>query len=462
MSSRRIRFDATSLLGTLLVGSSTAFGCVGERPTPHVVLVTADALRADHLSINGYPRETTPAIDAFARVSWHFTQAITVIPKTGPSFATLFSGRHPREHGVRSNLVALPEELPLLAERLQAAGYRTAAFVSNPVLRRSMGYARGFDRYDQEVRDVAGVNRAFLDWARPAWNRPTFVWLHYIDPHGPYTPPSDFEARFIDDEWTRSDARVPPHHAAARRASPNKLLGAVPFYVQRDREDRVAAYVARYDAEIRYMDAAFGEVLEFLRERGLYDESVVIFTSDHGESLGEHDLYFEHGWFAYEPSLRIPLLIKQPGQSEGRIVRDQVSNLDLVPTVLGLLGAAIDDDAWSRNLFGPPADRAPLLIENADHYPDKYVGLRTPQWKYLRRVRNGAEELYDLRADPRELRNLDSEEPKRKAALRASLSQALQVSRPAVTPSARPPADDPELIERLRALGYVAEQPASR
>ena len=122
-------------------------------------------------------------------------------------------------------------------------------------------------------------------------------------------------------------------------SSPNKLLGAVPFYQQRSGEDRVAAYVARYDAEIRLMDSAFGQVLDFLEEQGLYHENVVVFTADHGESLGEHRYWFEHGWFAYEPSLRVPLMIKGPGRREGRTVHDPVSNLDLLPTLLALLGA---------------------------------------------------------------------------------------------------------------------------
>ena len=155
-------------------------GCVREVSRPHIVLITADALRADHLSVNGYRRKTSPNIDEFADVAWHFTRMITVIPKTGPSFATFFTGRHPREHGVRANFTAIPLELPTLAERLRAVGYRTAAFVSNPVLRENMGFARGFDHYEVHERQdgVRRVNRAFLRWGRRGvWDRPTFVWL---------------------------------------------------------------------------------------------------------------------------------------------------------------------------------------------------------------------------------------------------------------------------------------------
>ena len=299
---------------------------------PHILLVTADSLRADHLSINGYPRNTSPEIDAFARTAWNFSQAVTVIPKTGPSFATLFTGRHPREHGVRSNAHAIPPSLSTLAERLQDSGYRTAAFVSNPVLREEKGYTRGFDTYSllDETGGPAAVSHAFLLWGREleGWQQPTFVWLHYIDPHGPYDPPQDLLEPFLEDEWSQSEQRV-RFGRGSQYVNPSKLLGAVPRYQRIEEESRAAAYVARYDAEILGVDRAFGLLLGFLREHDLEDRSAVVFTSDHGESLGEHDYWFEHGWFAYDPSLRIPLLIREPGQSQEHKVSAPVSNLDL-------------------------------------------------------------------------------------------------------------------------------------
>jgi arylsulfatase len=419
-------------------------------------LITADALRADHLSINGYPRRTSPNIDAFAEGSWHFTQAMTVIPKTGPSFATLFTGRHPREHGVRSNFTVVPVGLPMLAERLRALGYRTAAFVSGPVLRKRVGFERGFDLYRTHLEGVERVNGAFLRWGKGEWTAPTFVWLHYIDPHGPYLPPQEFESLFLDDEWAGSDQRVSLDHGNAEALTSNKLLGAVPLYQQRAGEDRVAAYVARYDAEIRFMDAAFGEVLKFLRERGLYDQSVVIFTADHGESLGEHRYWFEHGWFAHEPSLRVPLMIKRPGRGEGRAVHEPVSNLDILPTLLALVGAPAGAAGLGSDLFGPLRDRAPILIESSDLYPEKFLGVRTSRWKYLRRTRDGSEELYDLRADPGEIRNLKGEAAEMLATLRRSLRDALGRLEPAAAPaSSADPRDDAETLEQLEALGYV-------
>jgi len=426
---------------------------------PNIVLVTADALRADHLSITGYARATSPAIDAFARSAWLFTDALTVIPKTGPSFATLFTGRDPSVHGVRANQHGIPEASALLAERLRAAGYRTAAFVGNPVLDPSKGFARGFDTY-QLLLDgdaVTEVNRAFFAWAEAGWRTPSFAWIHYLDPHGPYRPPAHLEALFLDDHLAQSDARAPLDYEARRPRDAFKVLDAIPKYQQYGREDRVARYVARYDAEIRHVDAAFAELLDFLRRRELHESSVVVFTSDHGESLGEHRYYFEHGWFADDAALRVPLMIKTVGQRDGRVADVQVSNLDMLPTLLALAGVAGDAATPGANLLGAIAERPPLVIENADAYPEKYRGVRTRTWKYLVRESDANEQLYDLERDPKETQNVAGSHPEIVERLRRALQDARPVAAPASPSSqggeAKPPS--PELIDRLRNLGYV-------
>jgi arylsulfatase A-like enzyme len=331
--------------------------------------------------------------------------------------------------------------------------------VGNPVLRPAKGYARGFEHYQlfdgKRGEGVRSVNAAFMDWARGAWDRPCFAWIHYMDPHGPYTPPEEVERLFLDDALADSDLRVPLEPADLPSENPNKVLGAIPAYQRIDDEDRAAVYVARYDAEIRHMDAAFGELIEFLRERGLYDASAVLFTSDHGESLGEHDFWFEHGWFAYEPGLRIPLMIKRPGQIEGRDVSRQVSILDLHRTLLTLAGAATPSGNPGADLCGTVVRHGPVLIESSDRYPDKYYGVRAAGWKYLQRAADGAEQLYDLHDDPGESRNLAEQEPERLAALRRACDAAMKVARETAVPQATGLPDDPATIERLKALGYL-------
>ncbi len=454
---------------------STSVGCTegesgGSTPDrlPHLILITADALRADHLSYAGYPRQTSPHIDEFADNATQFSQAITVIPKTGPSFTTMFTGRHPQEHGVRYNGTNIPGNLPVLAEQLKQAGYRTAAFIGNVVLRPAKGYGRGFDHYEEIPRDntVRLTNQAFLRWAEAPWDQPTFVWIHYIDPHGPYHPPAKLEKMFEEDAWFDGSAKVPltaPSHGvavasggqSARKA--RKVLGWIPEYQQLDGEDRRDVYTARYDAEIRLVDEAFGETLAFLKKRNLFADSAVVFTADHGESLGEHDYYFEHGWFAYDPSLRVPLVIKRPGQTEGERRDSQVSHLDFLPTVLAMLGLETRG-GQGVDLFANREDRPPVLVENSDRYPQKYHGLRTPEWKYVRRESDGAEELYDLVADPAETQNLASKEPPILEQFRKQFAAARGAMQPVSTDGS---SDDETLDEAtreaLRALGYTQE-----
>jgi arylsulfatase A-like enzyme len=453
----------------LVISIFAGLACTPQIERPHILLITADALRADHLSLNGYPRTTSPALDEFAGDAINFEQAISVIPKTGPSFATLFTGQHPNRHGVRHNNPGVPDEMPMLAEHFKALGYRTVAFTSNPVLRASKGYARGFDLYRElpSDRGVDEVNRTYLEWSKDAWSEATFVWIHYIDPHGPYDPPAELEVEFMLDDLSQSDVRVPLDKRVEVSRGGNKILGAIPKYQQRDQEDRLAAYIARYDAEIRHVDRAFGEIIDDLKSRNLYNESAIVFTSDHGESLGEHNFYFEHGWFAFDASLRVPLLIKWPGQLDGYVRSHSVSQLDLLPTLLAIAGErSPPKDAVGIDLHREPGDRPPIAVESALNYPERFVGLRSPEFKYLIRDRDGREEFYDLSADPSETRNLaggengnEIDQPVRnREALDEFRRRAKEVQRAGgfQSPSPSPPeAIDEGYRRALESLGYI-------
>jgi arylsulfatase A-like enzyme len=440
----------------LLAGCSGRSPAPGPRRAPHIVFITADALRDDHLSMNGYPRVTSRNIDSFAAGAWNFTDAVTVIPKTTPSFATMFTGWHPEVHGVRSNLETVPPQAPMLAEILRSHGYRTAGFVSNPVLDARWGFGRGFDEYRMFPLQsgMDDMRRAFEEWARLPWDRPTFVWVHFIDPHGPYTPPPEDSAVFSGDPLDQGKDTAPIRYEPIKGFDPNKILGAIPTYQVRGNENRVSFYVREYDAEIRYVDRIFGEIISLLRARGLFDSSLVIFASDHGESLGENNYYFEHGWYAYDTSLRIPLLIKEPGQSERRGVDEQVTTLDFFPTILAAAGIENQWPGPGRNLLAPLESGRSALVENSGRYPERYMGLRTSRLKYLRQVPSGREELYDLATDPRETQN---RAPADAAGLRAArelyaklLGELRETAREAE--EGKPGA---EHIEDLRRLGYV-------
>lgn len=438
-------------------------GCADERP--HLFLITADTLRADHTTLHGYARRTTPHLEALAADGLVFRQAVTLVPKTGPSLASHLTGLEPERHGLTSNRFALSETTPLIAELLSADGYATAAFVANPILAARKGFGRGFDRYDEFGKrgSLEPQMHAFRGWAADHdWSQPTFVWIHYIDPHGPYTPPAHLRDRFVGDALFEAERRrVPLDYQLPEGVPPNRVLGALPSYQRMGDEDRVAWYVSQYDAEILAMDEALGSVLDLLRSQGLYAKSGVVFTSDHGESLGEHDYYFEHGWYVYDASLRVPLVVKPPRSAtrEARSSDVQVSNLDTLPTLLAMAGVAAPANLSGSDLLAGPPGGAPLLVSNPSTYPQRFVALRSPRHKYVRELETGAEQLFRLRDDPSEEHDVSLLEPERVAALRSAWRQRTQAIRagqvPGAAPSAAPLSPDPEQRRQLEHLGYV-------
>jgi len=465
----------TSVVALLVVAW---LGC-GAEPRPHLFWITADTLRADHTSLHGYARATTPRLEELAADGLVYGQAITLVPKTGPSFATHLTGLDPAVHGVTSNRFSLPDARSgtarsgsaqsgssgagILPERLAAAGYATAAFVANPILAPRKGYARGFGRYDEfgKQGSLEPQMRAFFEWAEQHdWSRPTFVWIHYIDPHGPYTPPADLRDRFVGDALFEAEARrVPLDYELPEGVPPNRVLGALPAYQRIGDEDRVAWYVSQYDAEIVAMDRAVGSLLDFLRERDLYAGSGIVFTSDHGESLGEHDYYFEHGWYVYDASLRVPLVIKPPEGVAAASSDVQVSNLDTLPTFLAMAGLTSDPELPGRDLRNAPAEQ-PQVVANPSTYPERFVAVRTPQYKYIREVASGAEQTYQLVPDAHEEHDVTSTEPKLVERLRADWSRhAVDWARSASAPAERPRpgtlAPTAEEQRQLEHLGYV-------
>ena len=437
-----------------------AAGCGGAASTsadrPHVLLVTVDTLRADHLSVHGYARETSPRIDAFARSALHYTDMVTVLPKTGPSIATHLSGVDPCQHQVTANRLRIPDEVPLVAETFRAAGYETVAWVSNPVLSPEKGFDRGFERYEgfAEEGAMSRLQRQLLRWVEERdWSRPTFTWVHYIDPHGPYTPPPEYAGLFTGDELSRAETRrLPTYYEPLQGWPVNYVLGAIPRYQLVGSEDRVAAYVAAYDAEIRYMDAAFGELLDGLRARGVYDGTAIVLTADHGESLGEHDYWFEHGWYAYEATLHVPMIVKPVGAVTPRVIDSQVSNLDTTPTLLAAAGLPVPAQLQGASLLTDPGERGPLLIQNTSTYPDRYLGVRLSGLKYLREARGGRE-LYALEADPREERNLVEERGAEARRLDEALRDAVEACAAIGTTEEVTPGS--EAARQLEALGYT-------
>jgi arylsulfatase A-like enzyme len=303
----------------------------------NVLLVTVDTLRPDHLSAYGYPRKTSPSIDELASKGVIFDHAFTYWPKTRGSFAAMFTSLYASQHGLTVRDRDLPGFNETLAEVFQKAGYRTGAAVDNGNLDSRLGYAQGFELYEEtwippertELERTEVITRFGEEFlARRDDPRPFFLWLHYVNPHAPYDPPSEHLSRF------EGDGLVPRG---------DELPAVVGFHGGVNRKMLVEGartwgdYVDRYDAEILLADEHIGRVLKTLHQGPHAGTTIVALTSDHGESLGEHDYYFDHGDDLFDPSLRIPFVLSFPGLlPAGERVSAPVSSLDLYPTLLDL------------------------------------------------------------------------------------------------------------------------------
>ena len=398
------------------------------KPAINLVLITIDTLRADHVGVYGAPAGVTPVLDALASRGVRFDQAQTAVPLTGPSHATILTGQYPPTHGVRGNVVfTLGDEHPTLATLLKRRGYRTAAFVGAYPVAAAFGFGQGFDTFDEEFHESSpgdpGAERRANEVADAAarWlgslgtaDAAFFAWLHFYDPHAPYTPPSPYRERF-----------------AGRP----------------------------YDGEIAFTDAQIGRVLDGLRSSGHERDTVVMVLADHGEGLGEHG-EATHAVLTYQSTMRVPFIVAGPGMPGGRTISARVATIDVVPTALGLLG--IDAD---RALLG--RDLRPLLngreVSADPFYQESLFGRLNCHWAALRGwvkddwklVTGAAPELYNLADDPGELRNLAASQPDRVRRMSDELQRGLQRLAPAGD-RAQPRVASAEQEERLRSLGYTA------
>ncbi len=331
------------LLVSLLLLFQLACSPAGDRLRPDVLLITVDTLRADYIHAYGFPLEITPAIDALAARGVLFENAIAAATLTAPAHASIMTSRYVREHsiGARNGDTRL-EGLPTLAEHFAEAGYATAAFISNAVLRRRIGLDRGFETYDDALpsseenrghyfeRIAEATAGEALDWlARRPDSRPVFLWLHLQDPHGPYTPP---------EEWSDRVDRVPLAMKRSLEAlEANSGRAGIPLYQLLGDLRDPALYAARYAEEIQYADHWAGRVISAVERRGGERGSVILLTADHGESLGENGWFFQHGQSTAPELARVPLIVAAPGLEPARI-RGPVSHVDVAPTLLALAG----------------------------------------------------------------------------------------------------------------------------
>ncbi len=455
-------------------------GCQGgeretERPRPSstppaagsgmsVLLITIDTLRADHLGVYGYGRGTSPHIDALAADGTVFERAFTYWPKTRGSFVMMFTGRRPSQNGYSKTHPAVVDFNATIASVLQARGYRTAAAVDNPNVGRAHGYGKGFDAYREtweetalatewdRTRAISDDGVRFLAAARP--EQPFLLWLHYVNPHAPYAPPPPWDTRF---EPERGGRRLPVVES---------FRGGIPKQWAIAGKDRLADYVALYDGEIAAVDAEVGRVLEALRRSAVTDRTLVILTSDHGESLGEHGYYFDHGEDLFDPSLRIPLVVVAPGGARGRRSEFLASTLDLMPTILDATQVSYPPELAGTSLMpevkgGGSSEREMLFAQNERHlsagFGRRFKVVATPQGD------GTAYALYDRDADPGETRDVSRAEAEAMRSGRRELELFLDQAdlewsktRPLLGDAPQGEAKmSKEACEKLRALGYV-------
>jgi len=459
------RSAATRALVVAAVWAGLVPACT---PTPRgrdIVLITIDTLRPDHMGLYGYERLTTPEIDRWFADGAIFERAYSTEANTSPSVVSILSGVLPQEHRIRLLYQLLDPEARLIPDRLPEA-YQSAGFVSNVVLTdEAIGLASHFDHYDDAVSELLwktplGVPHWGSKWARDAgpttdaalvWlreqrdpERPVFLWVHYMDPHAPYRPPEAWKRSFFHD---------------GRRPGIIRILQAV--------EDTLE-YVDLYDEEIAYMDHHVGRLLDGCAEVLDLDDTLVIFTADHGESMMEHEAWFSHGYQVYEEILRVPFMLRGPGVAPGWRT-GPISGVDVAKTVLSFAGAPTDPNSRGLDLRSPAPIRTDRTIfAEATRLRHWRAAIQLDR-KWVLGVRLGKREIfarryYNLLADPNELNPApgfpEGSAPEELFRLWEAdpdpggrpkdLVRGLHLKAPKVHPRATK-----EQREKLRGLGYV-------
>lgn len=443
-------------------------------PRPSIVLVLVDTLRRDYLGFHGFDGPISPNLDWLARESLVFENAFTQAPWTKPSVASLFTSLHPDTHGLdnheglfgpRQNQAlttgVLPAEAVTLAEALKGAGYRTAAFVANPWIHGRYGFDQGFDSYEvvETLPEILERARGFV---RKDEGRPFFLYLHFMDVHGPYdAPEEDFQAMGTSPGL------------AVRTEPPAGVLGKLPLYLagiqwfgNKEFQNRTFGEViafrltrshtvrARYAANVLDFDRRIAPFLNDVRNSELDQNTVLVLTSDHGEELLEHGGW-DHGFNLYEHQIRVPLLIRTPGARDRARVTRAANLVDVMPTLLALANVDAPEGIEGEDLLGAEGTDKPSFSAATKHREGVHA-VRTARYKLIFDAKTGTVALFDLEADPGEYRDIAPENEAEKRKLLGLLSQHIERARrsrlhpeSAVIPE--------EIRKRLESLGYLKE-----
>jgi arylsulfatase len=468
------RLAAGALALLLLSGGGSACRKEGNAAPRRIFFITVDTLRADHLGAYGYRRQTSPYLDQLAKRSVVFDWAVVQWPKTGPSFASIFTGKYPHSTGLTHQAaITIPDAYLTLPQFLKNQGFTNVAVNANGVLNADLGWNRGFDEYletrtafkqaadtPQDYRNTMNARRV-NELALPLLEKHRgddrlFAWIHYCDPHTPYLLPPGVDNPFLAD---------------SAAADPTPVDFTTGEGVQIGDHTQLGFYTAQYDANVMVVDQAVAALMGKLEELRLLDDALVIFTADHGESLGEHGYFLGHGRLPYNPTARVPLFLWRKGIAPGRVARP-VELLDLYPTLNALAAPAKQVAGLEGRSLRPfldgktPPDGAFTYAFSAAGGGSPLTHFRTVQderWKLVfhpplptkKGDRPALWELYDLDADPLEAKNVfqdgDSQARRLNVALRDWMGDRLWI---------RPPkgfvqAHSEETLKALKALGYI-------
>lgn len=424
---------------------------------PNIILIVIDTLRADHVGCYGYHRATTPRIDTLAKRASSYTRCVAASPWTLPTHASMFTGKYPFEHAVHTFKPApdkvfvppLADEHPTLAEALKAGGYQTGAIMANYMLARRYGLNRGFDTYRIMRSYAKHLNKLIFEWLEPRHTRPFFLFINYMDAHQPYntTPrPGLLEKPVIS--WGLLI---------------NSLFEPVMIH-KRIPQPLTQNVIDQYDTGIANADEHVGALLDWVADRGLNDTTMVVITSDHGEHFGEHYLV-EHGKDVYEEAVWVPLIVKAPGQSAGRIIDGLTTSVDIPRLILSELSPNLI--STYKDVFSHEPHNHTILTENYytrskdlfnEAWGHRFDRIRTAvyEWPYkLIRSSDGDHELYNLAKNAEESANLHEQE-RETATLLAQKLEQFEASRERAVPRTleMPPLTEEERRE-LKALGYL-------
>ncbi len=375
----------------------------GRADYRRVILIGVDTLRADHLGCYGYSRATSPQLDSWAADATRYSYCISASPWTFPSFSAMLTGRYPSRCGATTNVRYLPDVETTLAEILGRDGFLTYMVVNNIYTGPPVNLHQGFDsalRFPVERADT--TFDAAKKWLASHKSEDTFAFIHFMDPHVPYHPPMPFNdmfdpgysGRFMDefkevDEVRRGEIVLSP--------------------------EEIAHLKALYDGEIAYFDDEFGKFIQFLQDEGMYDDTLLIFTADHGEEFYEHG-GFEHGHSLYDEMIHVPLIISGPGIDASSVDDRIASTLDILPGVLEYYGIHLPRELNGNSLFKPLPDVGRMLIAEQLRYGAELKGVTTPEYRYIYNTLSGEDELYNLADDPAMLHSVASD---RKATARS-------------------------------------------